>query len=841
MTLKKYKRELKFAYNTVLTILALLFAVISARYLWVTFEGISFNDLHTAITQISVTRLILAAVIVAFSYFIMTGYDTFGLRQAGSKLPYRKIALISFIGDTFNANMGLSAIVGSIIKLRLYRKQGEGTSIVARAIMTYTIAYWAGFFFLVTALTLYIVLFGSNLRSFIFNNSILLSLTILSVTASILYLVLCFMPNKSRIGSKIRTVFPKGYKLLLTGILDWLSPSIAFILLVPGIPLSEFPGFIIGYLLSHAMGVVSQVPGGLGVFESAMVFVNSNKNTTIISLAGALIIFRMLFYIIPLMIALVLFATIEVRHSFMKQRIRRKIISTDKSEMSHVPGHSNPSVSVVIPAYNEEQLLPACLEAIKAQNYGNIIEIIVVDNASNDATASIAQSYGCRVVYEPIKGYNRAVSKGFDSARGEIIACTDADTLAGKDWVSNLVTNLLKKRVVACGGIFRFHDGSMWMRLIGWFFGRFNYHIAGANMAMWNYAYRQIGGFNSNINLGADVEIGFRLKQIGKVIIDRSLVVLTSSRRFSSAFLETLFMYYVNDICLFVFRKPCFHSFHDYRYAKLKARRKTMWACSTVGILLVVIVIGCLPIKPFDWLLGPVFIKGDTQARSIALTFDDGPGISTDTILDILKEYNAKATFFVIGKNAGSNQHILRRIVEEGHEIGNHTYSHPFKAVIDHPSSFGRELDSAQRIIKNITDIDCRLFRPPHGWRNPWMMRECDKKGFSVIMWSLDSYDWRDKSHDRIAKRVLNKAEPGSVILLHDRLNTGKDKGMNHTVLALSQILDSLTRANFSFITVSEMQSSANNRRLASQKDRDSSHKQNPFRLIFQRYDNKLF
>jgi len=82
------------------------------------------------------------AALSLFAYFVMTGYDTCGLRQAGSKLPYRKIALISFIGDTFNANAGLSAIVGSIFKIRLYRKQGVKTTTIARAIMTYTIAYW---------------------------------------------------------------------------------------------------------------------------------------------------------------------------------------------------------------------------------------------------------------------------------------------------------------------------------------------------------------------------------------------------------------------------------------------------------------------------------------------------------------------------------------------------------------------------------------------------------------------------------------------------------------------------------------------------------------------------
>lgn len=233
-----------------------------------------------------------------------------------------------------------------------------------------------------------------------------------------------------------------------------------------------------------------------------------------------------------------------------------------------VPGvqsYALPLVTIVVPAYNEEGTLKSCLNSLLKQNYEGETEIVVVDNASDDRTAEIAASYGCRVIYEGHRGYNYSVKRGFDQARGSIIACTDADSFVPSNWISRIVKHLSRKDIVACTGIFNFHDGPFWLRATGRLFGALNYHLAGANMAVKRDAYHQVGGFSTKINLGADVHLGMRLKKIGKVKIDRRLIVRTSSRRFHRAFWKTLAQYYLNDVALIILGRPIFYSFKAYR------------------------------------------------------------------------------------------------------------------------------------------------------------------------------------------------------------------------------------------------------------------------------------
>ena len=117
-----------------------------------------------------------------------------------------------------------------------------------------------------------------------------------------------------------------------------------------------------------------------------------------------------------------------------------------------------PAITVVIPAYNEELSIPACIRAIKNQTYDGPFEILVVNNASTDNTAQAAKNLGCKVVYEGKQGYLHSIRRGFNEADGEIIACTDADTLVGKDWLKRIVANLERPGVVAVSGGFVFSD-----------------------------------------------------------------------------------------------------------------------------------------------------------------------------------------------------------------------------------------------------------------------------------------------------------------------------------------------------------------------------------------------
>lgn len=227
---------------------------------------------------------------------------------------------------------------------------------------------------------------------------------------------------------------------------------------------------------------------------------------------------------------------------------------------------SKPFVSIVVPVHNEAYLLAECLAALHQQDYDGPYEIIVVNNTCTDRSPEIARSMGARVVDEPHKGYVHALRAGFAAAQGEIIACTDADTRMPPSWLSRLVATLTEQPdVVATSGVFTFHDGSAWLRMVGGVFGRLNWHLAGGNMAVWRWAYEAVGGFDPTVNLGADTELGLRLRHIGRVVIDRSVVANTSSRRFQVAFWQTLWLYFVNDLWLLLFGRPCFYAFPDIR------------------------------------------------------------------------------------------------------------------------------------------------------------------------------------------------------------------------------------------------------------------------------------
>lgn len=423
---------------------------------------------------------------------------------------------------------------------------------------------------------------------------------------------------------------------------------------------------------------------------------------------------------------------------------------------------SKPFVSVVVPAYNEAYVLADCLIALQDQDYDGPYEIVVVNNASTDYTPEIARAMGIKVVDESRKGYIHALRDGFATARGEIIACTDADTVVPPDWLSRLVAILTgRPNAIAASGIFALLDGSPWLRLLGWTFGRLNWHLAGGNMAIWRWVYETVGGFNPAVNLGADTELGLRLRPLGLVIINRGLVVHTSARRFQTAFWQTLWLYGINDMWLILFGQPRFYAFPDIRI-------------------------------PASQAFGPMLVHGRSDQKVVALTFDDGPSSYTAKVLDILARYQVKATFFVIGQNVKRYPDLGCRIVAEGHAIGNHTYDHPLLAPVETSQRLERELDSAAAVIQATTGQAPVLFRPPHGWCSPWMINLACRKGYVVVTWNISADDWRQPHPKVIAERVLRQVKPGAIILLHDGLETSADPPVQKTVSALPDIIEAL-------------------------------------------------
>jgi peptidoglycan/xylan/chitin deacetylase (PgdA/CDA1 family) len=463
-----------------------------------------------------------------------------------------------------------------------------------------------------------------------------------------------------------------------------------------------------------------------------------------------------------------------------------------------------PFVSVVIPAYNEEYMLADCLTALQQQQYDGPYEVIVVNNASTDHTPDIARSQGARVVNEPRKGYVHALRAGLAAAQGEIVACTDADTHPSPDWICRLVNHLTAQPgVVAAGGIFSFYDGPAWLRLGSRLVNHLGWHLLGVNMAVWRWAYEQVGGLDPTVNFGADADLGLRLRRLGRVVIDRRLVILTSARRFQAALWKTLWLYWINDLWLALFGRCLFYSFPDVRIlpAHRRARRRAL-----VGVVLTVFaLLAFSALSPRAQVFGKVVAHGQSADKVVALTFDDGPSLYTAQVLDILARYQVKATFFLIGQNVEQHPDLAQRIVAEGHAVGNHTYSHPLWAAIETPAHEQQELNAAETAILHATGIAPNLFRPPHGWRSPWLVHTARHLRYKVVTWNIAAGDWRRPQPQVIAERVLSQLRPGAIVLLHDGLETQTDPAMQNTVAALPLILNGLEARGYRLVTVPEL------------------------------------
>ena len=186
-------------------------------------------------------------------------------------------------------------------------------------------------------------------------------------------------------------------------------------------------------------------------------------------------------------------------------------------------------------------------------------------------------------------------------------------------------------------------------------------------------------------------------------------------------------------------------------------------------------------------------VTEDVKPR-IALTFDDGPHpVYTPKLLDGLKERNVKATFFVVGKNIEGREDIIKRMDEEGHLIGNHTYDHVKITGLPEEEACA-QITKTSELVKEITGKNTEFVRPPFG---AWDKKlECGFEMFPVL-WSIDPRDWTTKNVDAVVQKVLSRAEENSIILLHDYYDS--------SVEAALKIVDALLERGFEFVTVDEL------------------------------------
>jgi peptidoglycan-N-acetylglucosamine deacetylase len=213
---------------------------------------------------------------------------------------------------------------------------------------------------------------------------------------------------------------------------------------------------------------------------------------------------------------------------------------------------------------------------------------------------------------------------------------------------------------------------------------------------------------------------------------------------------------------------------------------------------------------PNSPLFGPILVQGNGEEKRVALTFDDGPSEPySPMILETLKRYGVKATFFVVGKKAESRKDLVRSIHEAGHLIGNHTYGHPPCMAFE--GFFGRkrireQIERGGSVLEAITGESPRLFRPPQGFKNHLILEICQEKGMALVGFRhRPPYYANGHSTSVLAEKVLRGIKPGAIINFHDGWRTGKEwtcEGMVHT---LSLIIEELGARGYRFVTLDEM------------------------------------
>jgi peptidoglycan-N-acetylglucosamine deacetylase len=475
-------------------------------------------------------------------------------------------------------------------------------------------------------------------------------------------------------------------------------------------------------------------------------------------------------------------------------------------------------ISVVIPAFNEEEYIVDCLESLNHQDFTGEYEIIVVDNGSHDHTSALAGTMGVRVIDCPEKGVANARQAGAEAARGEIVVQADADTIYPHWWLTRLQQQFkAHPRAVAVAGtfiyrkppwwgFFEYVTRAFWNILAVIFLGR-PYIISGANFAFYKKALAEIGGYHQHAYSADQFDISTRLSKKGKIIYDRRSWGATSERSVAKPTVVIIYEFIRN---LSYFARNAFRALFTLikkkgSLKKISVKQSTITKVSIPLLFIILISLLCygyfVPASP---VFGNVYAKIRTTDKIIALTFDDGPNEPyTSRILDVLKQYNVRATFFLVGNNVSLYPDTVQRMLAEGHVIGNHSYSHN----ANHALSFFayKDVQKAQQTILEAAGVSPHLYRPPHGKKSPWELQMIKNRGFIVVQWSISTNELCGTTAQELARQIVSKAHPGGIILLHDGYgishNTNRsDKQV--TVDALAYIIQQLQAQGYNFVTI---------------------------------------
>jgi len=231
-----------------------------------------------------------------------------------------------------------------------------------------------------------------------------------------------------------------------------------------------------------------------------------------------------------------------------------------------------------------------------------------------------------------------------------------------------------------------------------------------------------------------------------------------------------------------------------------KGLRAPFWAGIILLFLFLSVVSAYLLIPQFDPTKYSIK-KITTKGNEIALTFDDGPGIYTESILDILKNHNIKATFFLSCNRVKVYPEIAKKIYNEGHTIGNHTMNHRKFIFLTYRET-ETEITECENMIENIVGVRPEYVRLPHGFRNIFLQSILKKYKLREVGWSRGVWDTDMPGVDVIVKRATENISPGDIILLHDGDAENPEFDRSQTVFALTEIINILHKKGFSFTTI---------------------------------------
>lgn len=224
------------------------------------------------------------------------------------------------------------------------------------------------------------------------------------------------------------------------------------------------------------------------------------------------------------------------------------------------------------------------------------------------------------------------------------------------------------------------------------------------------------------------------------------------------------------------------------------------------------IVIGILGILILSYSIIPTFyykfkgtpiVNNIDEKKFLSLTFDDGPDKKyTGELLDLLKKYNIKATFFVVAKFAEENYELIKRIEEEGHTIGLHSLEHK-NALLNGPLYTNKEFEESLKIMDKI-NVNIKSFRPPWGHLNLLTIRNLKKFNLNLVLWDVIIGDWKaDITSDEISRRLLSQSKNKSIICLHD--GRGKNEAPKRTIEALEKTIPVWIEEGYKFLKVGEL------------------------------------